>query len=396
MAEQLPHYDVIVIGGGAAGLMCAMTAGQRGRRVLVIEHANRIGKKILLSGGGRCNFTNINAGPANYLSSNPHFVKSALARYRPADFIALVERHGIRYHEKKLGQLFCDDSAKQIVQMLADECRGAGVQIITRCDTDSVQALEPGFALETTRGRLACDSLVIASGGLSFPTMGASDFGYRIAQQFGLPVLPARAALVPFVFEDEMLGFCAGLAGIAMDCVARIGKAAFRENLLFTHRGLSGPAVLQISSYWQEGGTVSFDLLPELDAPAWLREAKRTRARARVRTVLAERLPDRFVDAIEGQWFENRVMAECRDAALEALGRKLNGWEVVPAGTEGYRTAEVTIGGIDTRAVSSQTMEARNVPGLYFIGEVLDVTGWLGGYNFQWAWASGFAAGQAV
>ncbi|HEX6930287.1 MAG TPA: NAD(P)/FAD-dependent oxidoreductase [Gammaproteobacteria bacterium] len=389
-------FDVVIIGGGAAGLMCAIECGKRGRRALILEHANRIGKKILLSGGGRCNFTNINATPANYLSRNPHFVKSALARYTPADFLALIEQHGIAWHEKKLGQLFCDESAKQIVQMLADECRTNGAQILTRCATDAILRDGREFLLQTDRGAFRCESLVIATGGLSFPTMGASDFGYRIARQFGLDVLPTRAALVPLVLADDDLELAREMSGVAVDSIARAGKAAFRENLLFTHRGLSGPAILQASSYWQDGEAMQLDLLPGLDASEWLLNSKRDRGRARLRTVLAEKLPNRFVDEIEGRWFENRSLAESSDAKLRSLGAQLNAWCVRPDGSEGYRTAEVTLGGVNTNELSSKTMEAKNVPGLYFIGEVVDVTGWLGGYNFQWAWASGWSAGQAA
>lgn len=392
----MQSFDVVIIGGGAAGLMCAIEAGKRGRKTLVLDHANRIGKKILLSGGGRCNFTNTNTRPENFLSQNPHFAKSALARYTPADFIALVEKHGIAYHEKKLGQLFCDDSAKQIVQMLADECRSNGVQIMTRCAVDEIDQCDADFSLRTERGRFGCRSLVIASGGLSFPTMGASGFGYNVARQFGLNVLATRAALVPFVLEGGERSFAETLAGIAVDCIARHGRTAFRENMLFTHKGLSGPSVLQISSYWREGEVVHFNLLPGIDAIQLLTQAKQERPRVQLKTVLGGMLPNRFVDEIEGQWFENRIMAECRDQQLRALGTTLNDWQVVPAGTEGYKTAEVTLGGVDTRELSSKTMEARKLPGLFFIGEVVDVTGWLGGYNFQWAWASGYAAGQVA
>lgn len=388
--------DVIVIGGGAAGLMCAIESGKRGRKTVVLDHANRIGKKILLSGGGRCNFTNINTRPENFLSQNPHFAKSSLARFTPQDFLTLVEQHGIAYHEKKLGQLFCDESAKQIVQMLADECRTNGVQIMTRCTVDVMERHHEGFSLQTDRGAFHCNSLVIATGGLSFPTMGASGFGYRAARQFGLNVLPTRAALVPFVLEDGQRRQAETLAGIAVECVARLGNTSFRENLLFTHRGLSGPAVLQISSYWREGEVVHFDLLPGVDASQRLLQAKQERPRVQLKTVLCSMLPNRFVDEVETRWFENRIMAECRDQQLRSLGAALNDWPVMPAATEGYKTAEVTLGGIDTDELSSRTMQAKHVPGLFFIGEVVDVTGWLGGYNFQWAWASGFACGQAV
>ncbi|HEX7029675.1 MAG TPA: NAD(P)/FAD-dependent oxidoreductase [Gammaproteobacteria bacterium] len=389
-------FDVAVVGGGAAGLMCAIECGKRGRRTIVLDHANRIGKKILLSGGGRCNFTNVNAAPTNYLSSNPHFAKSALARYTPADFVALVEKHGIAYHEKKLGQLFCDGSAKAIVQMLADECRTNGVQILTRCATDALVHDGEAFELQTGRGTFRCASLVIASGGLSFPTMGASDFGYRIARQFGLDVLPTRAALVPLTLAGDDLALANEIAGVSIDSTASAGNARFRENLLFTHRGLSGPAILQASSYWHDGGALHLNLLPGLDAGEWLRSMKRERGRARLKTALAEKLPNRFVDEIENRWFDNRILAECSDATLNTLGARLNAWRVHPDGSEGYRTAEVTLGGVNTDELSSKTMESKRVPGLFFIGEVVDVTGWLGGYNFQWAWASGWSAGQVA
>ncbi|MBW3566405.1 MAG: NAD(P)/FAD-dependent oxidoreductase [Proteobacteria bacterium] len=390
------EFDVIVIGGGAAGLMCAMESGKRGRRTLVLEHANRIGKKILLSGGGRCNFTNLHATPANYLSSNPHFCKSALARYTPADFIAMVESHGIAWHEKKLGQLFCDDSAKLIVQMLADECRTNGVQVITRCAVDRVEKTGNFFSLETERGEYTSESLVIASGGLSFPTMGASDFGYRIARQFGLDVLPTRAALVPLTLAGDELALANEISGVSTECVAGNAGISFRENILFTHRGLSGPAILQISSYWKDGEDIVLDLLPGVVAADWLRTAKRERGRARLRNVLAENLPKRFVEEIEKRWFSNRFLAECPDTTLRELGEKLNAWQVTPDGSEGYRTAEVTLGGVNTDELSSKTMASKKVDGLFFIGEVVDVTGWLGGYNFQWAWASGWCAGQTT
>lgn len=394
--DDAQKFDVVVIGGGAAGLMCALEAGKRGRHTLLLEHANRIGKKILLSGGGRCNFTNIHASPANYLSSNPHFAKSALARYTAADFIALVEKHGIAYHEKKLGQLFCDESAKQIVEMLADECRRNGVQILTQCATDSIAHKDGRFELQTQRGAFECSSLVVACGGLSFPTMGASDFGFRVARQFGLEVLPLRAALVPLTLDGRELAMANEISGVSIDSIASNDQKAFRENLLFTHRGLSGPSILQISSYWRECEDISLDLLPELDAADWLLQAKHDRARSRLRTVLAEKLPNRFVDEIEDDWFENRILAECADAKLRELGSRLNAWRVRPSGSEGYRTAEVTLGGVNTDELSSRTMEARKVRGLFFIGEVVDVTGWLGGYNFQWAWASGWSAGQVA
>ena len=395
----MQEYDVIIIGAGAAGLMCAIEAGKRGRSVLVLDHANRIGKKILLSGGGRCNFTNINAGPANFISRNPHFCKSALSRYTARDFIALVEQHGIPYHEKKLGQLFCDNSAKDIVAMLADECKQAHARILTKVDVNAVQR-DDGYRLDTSVGELRCESLVVASGGLSFPTMGASDFGYRVARQFDVPVLPTRAALVPFTLDEPLRSISEAISGVATDSIAHANGPAFRENILFTHRGLSGPAVLQASSYWEPGETVEFNLLPERDAASWLLDAKRERPQRQLLSLLAGELPRRLAEQLVELWmdpeFRNRPLQEIRDAELNRLGEHLNEWRIVPSGTEGYRTAEVTLGGVDTNALSQQTMESRKVPGLYFIGEVVDVTGWLGGYNFQWAWASGFCAGQAA
>ena len=388
-------HEVIVIGAGAAGLMCAIEAGKRGRRVLVIDHANKVGKKILLSGGGRCNFTNRDAGPDNYLCANPHFCKSALSRYRPEDFIALAEKHRVPYHEKKLGQLFCDDSSRRIVALLLQECREAGVEILIDCRIRHVSRGED-FALHTERGDFRCASLVVASGGLSFPKMGASGFGYQLARQFGLRVLPTRAGLVPFTLEGKPLALAQELSGVALDTEAGCGGQRFRENILFTHRGLSGPAILQASSYWQPGEPLTLDLMPGEDAAQWLRERKHARPQARLRSVLAERLPSRFAQLIEGRWYADTIMQQLAEPDLLALAGKLGGWSLRPSGTEGYRTAEVTLGGVDTDELSSRTMEARKVPGLYFIGEVVDVTGWLGGYNFQWAWASGHAAGQHV
>ena len=391
----MQQFDVIVIGAGAAGLMCAIEAGKRGRRVLVLDHANKIGKKILLSGGGRCNFTNLNTGPGNFLSRNPHFCKSALARYRPEHFIALVERHRIPYHEKKLGQLFCDESAKDIVRMLAQECKSAGVRIATYCSVSAVEH-DGRFRLQTTLGGFQADALVVATGGLSFPKMGASGFGYDIARRFGLPLVETRAALVPFTLEGELRTLSNSLSGVSLDTEVATGNQCFRENMLFTHRGLSGPAILQISSYWHPGQQVEIDLLPGEDALCWLRERRSARPKARLRTVLSERLPNRLVQAVEGRWYPDKSMQHCSDQELSSLAGRLKQWRILPSGTEGYRTAEVTLGGIDTRALSSQTMEARDHPGLYFVGEVVDVTGWLGGNNFQWAWASGYCAGQVV
>ncbi|WP_295362623.1 NAD(P)/FAD-dependent oxidoreductase [Arenimonas sp.] len=391
------EHDVLVIGGGAAGLMCALTAGRRGRRVRVIEHANRCGKKILMSGGGRCNFTNTGTTPANFLSANPHFCKSALARYRPEHFIAMVEAHGIAYHEKELGQLFCDESSKQIVAMLLAECADAGVTVETSCSVESVDALPGGgYQLITTRGTMRAPSLVVATGGLSIPSMGATGFGYELARRFGHEVLPTRAGLVPLTLSGKHQAHYADLAGVAFPVSARCGKARFDNALLITHRGLSGPAILQVSNYWEPGRELLLDLLPGLDAEAFLLERQRTQPAAELRTVLADVLPRRFAERLCEAWFPSKPMRQFTHRQLPDLARQLANWPIVASGTEGYRTAEVTLGGVDTEGVSSTTMESKHQPGLYFIGEVLDVTGWLGGYNFQWAWASGHAAGSAA
>jgi predicted Rossmann fold flavoprotein len=389
--------DVLIVGAGAAGLMCAITAGQRGRSVLVVDHANRVGKKILMSGGGRCNFTNTGASPANYLSANPHFAKSALARYTPADFIALVEKHGIAYHEKELGQLFCDDSSKQIVRLLLDECAAAGVRIETGCGVERVRRTDEGFAVLTARGEVHAESLVVATGGLSIPSMGASGFGYELARQFGHAVLPVRAALVPLTLSGKHQEHYADLAGVALPLAeARVGKRSFRAGLLFTHRGLSGPAILQISSYWQPGDDLRLDLAPDAGLDDWLVAQRAARPAAELKNVLADALPKRLAQRLCELVFESRPMRQYRDAELRGIGRQMHDWPITASGTEGYRTAEVTLGGVDTDGLSSSTMQSKLVHGLYFIGEVVDVTGWLGGYNFQWAWASGHAAGEAV
>jgi len=388
---------VLIIGAGAAGLMCAIAAGQRGRRVLVVDHANKVGKKILMSGGGRCNFTNTGGTPANYLSANPHFAKSALARYTPADFIALVEKHRIAYHEKELGQLFCDDSSKQIVRMLLDECAAAGVTVEANCGVQRVRKTPEGFSVFTAHGEVHAESLVIASGGLSIPSMGASGFGYELARQFGHAVLPTRAGLVPLTLSGKHQEHYQDLAGVALPAVeTRVGKQSFRAGLLFTHRGISGPAILQVSSYWQPGDDLRIDLLPDMDVGPYLVEQRTARPLAELKTVLGEVLPKRLVQRLCEQWFESRPMRQYREAELGQIGAQLNAWPITASGTEGYRTAEVTLGGVDTDGLSSSTMQSKLVPGLYFIGEVVDVTGWLGGYNFQWAWASGQAAGEVV
>jgi predicted Rossmann fold flavoprotein len=389
--------DVLIIGAGAAGLMCAITAGQRGRRVLVVDHANKVGKKILMSGGGRCNFTNLGTTPANYLSANPHFAKSALARCTPWDFVALVEKHRIAYHEKELGQLFCDDSSKQIVRMLLDECAAAGVTVEANCAVQRVRRTPEGFSVHTARGEVHAESLVVASGGLSIPSMGASGFGYELARQFGHAVLPTRAGLVPLTLSGKHQEHYADLAGVALPRVeARVGRQGFRAGLLFTHRGISGPAILQISSYWQPGDDLRLDLLPDLDVGAWLVDQRTARPLAELKTVLGEVLPKRLAQRLCEQWLGNRPMRQYRETELTQIGVQLAAWPITASGTEGYRTAEVTLGGVDTDGLSSSTMQSKLVPGLYFIGEVVDVTGWLGGYNFQWAWASGQAAGAAA
>ena len=390
------HYDVLIIGGGAAGLMCAAVAGQRGRRVLVLEHANRVGKKILMSGGGRCNFTNLGAAPGNFLSQNPHFCKSALARYTPWDFVALVERHGIRYHEKELGQLFCDESSRQIVTLLLDECAAAGVQIRVDCAVLGVARDDGRYAVQTAQGAVTATSLVVATGGLSMPRMGATGFGYALARQFGHGVLPTRAGLVPLTLSGTHLDHYADLAGVSLPVESRCGGQRFKGGLLFTHRGLSGPSILQISSYWQAGADLRLDLLPDQDMAAWLLDQQRQRPGAELKTALAELLPKRLAQRLCEQWLDNRTLRQYRVADLRDIAVRLQAWPVTPSGTEGYRTAEVTLGGVDTRELSSVTMESRHVPGLYFIGEVVDVTGQLGGYNFQWAWASGVAAGRVA
>ena len=389
-------YDVLIAGGGAAGLMCALTAGRRGKRVLVIEHANRVGKKILMSGGGRCNFTNTGTSPDNFLSANPHFCKSALARYAPSDFIDMVRGHGIAFHEKELGQLFCDTSSKQIVAMLLAECATAGVRIQTGCTIEAVRGGGGGFELETTIGTFSAPALVIATGGLSIPSMGATGFGYDIARQFDHAVLPTRAGLVPLTLSGKHQERLAELSGVSVDVEARCNGASFRNAMLLTHRGVSGPSILQISSFWKPGDDLLLDLLPGVDAGDVVRRWRAERPDAELRTVLAEALPKRFAQRLCEVWLPSRPMKQFDPPQLRAIADLLSSWPLTASGTEGYRTAEVTLGGVDTRALSSTTMESRHVAGLYFIGEVVDVTGWLGGYNFQWAWASGHASGASV
>ncbi len=386
-------YDVIVLGAGAAGLMCAATAGQRGRRVLVVDHAEKAGKKILISGGGRCNFTNIGTAPDRFLSANPHFARSALARYTPADFLALIAAYGIAWHEKTLGQLFCDGSARQIVAMLLDECAKGGVDLSLGQPVRAVDHALGYFRVDVGGKTARSPALVVATGGPSIPKMGATGFAYDLARQFGLKVVEPRPALVPLTLPGD--DPCRTLAGVATPVVARVGKAAFREAMLFTHRGLSGPAILQVSSYWRHGEAIAVDLVPDR-GEGWLREAKRTMPRTGMAKLLSGVLPHRLADMLSAQLELSGELANLPDAALAAAERRLSDWRFVPNGSEGYAKAEVTVGGVSTAELSQQTMEAKRVPGLYVIGEAVDVTGWLGGYNFQWAWASGWAAGTAI
>ncbi len=387
-------YDVIILGAGGAGLMAAATAGQRGRSVLVLDHATRLGEKIRISGGGRCNFTNIHTTPANFLSANEHFCKSALRGYTPQDFVALVEKHGIAWHEKTLGQLFCDGSATQIVDLLLAECAAAGAVVQGSTRITAVAHGPDGFTVATDRGEYRCRSLVVATGGLSIPKIGATGLGYDIARQFGLNVVEPRPGLVPLTFDPGFIGRLKDLAGVSAEAEVSCGKTRFTEALLFTHRGLSGPAILQISSYWKEGEAIVIDLAPGVDVRDLLKAARRDHAKQEVLTVLARLVPRRLAETIAGLADVSGRMADQSDARLWAVASRVKEWRVVPQGTEGYRTAEVTLGGVDTGALSSKTMEARGVPGLYFIGEVVDVTGHLGGFNFQWAWSSGHAAGR--
>ena len=385
--------DVIIVGAGAAGMMCAMTAAQRGRSVLLLDHSGNLAEKIRISGGGRCNFTNLNTKPENYLSHNPHFCRSALARFTPQHFIALLQKHGIGFHEKTLGQLFCDEGSEAIITMLKEECDAAGVRWCMPC---SIQTIVKGdvFQVDTGRGVYKAQSLAIATGGLSIPRIGATPFGYKIAQQFGIPVTKLKPGLVPLSFHPEEWAAYAELAGISVDAVVSYGKQSFRENLLFTHRGLSGPAILQISSYWEHGKPLSINLLPDHDMHELF--IQRHDSRMLLSNFLAQYLPKRFADVWCGQLAENKILNQYSGKALAAFAGQLHDWQITPTGTLGYSKAEVTCGGVDTHALSSKTMQANDVPGLYFIGEVADVTGQLGGYNFQWAWASGYAAGEAV
>ncbi|RUO59144.1 NAD(P)/FAD-dependent oxidoreductase [Pseudidiomarina marina] len=395
--SQSAVHDVIVIGAGAAGLHCAATAAKRGRRVLVLDHAKQAGKKVLISGGGRCNFTNMYASPENYLSENPHFCKSALSRYTQWDFIGLVNDYGIAYHEKTLGQLFCDNSAKDIVNMLMQECSKHGAHVQLRTEVLSVEHSADGYFVKTSQGLLQAEKIVVACGGLSMPKLGATPLGYQLAEQFGHRIVPVRAGLVPFTLHEADKQRYAELSGLSVDVVASNQRASFKEAMLFTHRGVSGPSMLQISSYWHPGESIEVNLLPQDDVFAQLNELRQSRPRMSLRTAVQEWFPKRLALTLceQYQW-PDKNLADCNNALLQQVADTLHQWPLKPNGTEGYRTAEVTLGGVDTNEVSSKTMESRLQPGLYFIGEVLDVTGWLGGYNFQWAWSSGWVCGESL
>lgn len=405
----MKDLDCIVIGGGAAGLMCAATAGQRGKSVAVLDHANKVGKKILMSGGGRCNFTNYFVEPANYLSQNPHFCKSALSRYTQYDFIELVSRYNLEYHEKTLGQLFCDHKAKDILNILLAECELGSVEITTQCSIEKVEQLTDDtdyrFKLHTTMGAYRCKSLVVASGGLSIPTMGATGFGYDLAKQFGLRITAREASLVPFTFKGELLTLAQSLAGVALPVVISCNNQSFKEAMLFTHKGISGPAVLQISNYWYSGYNIEINFLPDIDLAEQIAQWQSEKSKSELTTLLSRLMPKRFVvawlaaehaKACGADNIANKNIADLSRSDIEIIAKLFHTWQCIPAGTEGYKTAEVTRGGVNTDDISSKTFEAKKVPGLYFIGEVLDVTGWLGGFNFQWAWASGYCAAQYV
>ncbi len=395
------NFDVVIIGGGASGLLCAITAGQRGRRVLVLEGSNKVGKKILMSGGGRCNFTNLYIEPDCFLSSNPHFCKSALSRYTQWDFIELVKKHGIAYEERKHGQLFCKESAKEILAMLINECEQFNIQIRTLCEVKTISQLDEsgGFKIKTGLGNFKSVSLVIACGGLSIPKMGATSFGYQVAKQFSIPVIPTQAALVPFTFSDQYKEIFERLSGISHNVILSTEDKQFEESILFTHRGLSGPAALQLSSYWQQGETISINLFPATDLKLLLKEAKQTQPNLLLRNFFTQYMAKKLVQELQELFWQDvkeKPITDISDKRLNEISAKLSSWQLKPSGTEGYRTAEVTMGGVDTDYLSSKTMECKTVPGLFFIGEVVDVTGHLGGYNFQWAWSSGYVAGQVV
>ncbi len=397
MTHTLNPFDVIIVGAGAAGLMCAIEAGRRGRKVLVLDHANKAGKKILMSGGGRCNFTNLEVGAEHYISHNPHFCKSALSRFTQWDFIARVHEQGIAYHERDHGQLFCDNSARDILDMLLSQCSQAQVQIRLNCQISQVSQLTgEDFLLTTSLGDFKAAALVIASGGLSIPKMCASPFGFKVAEQFGHHVFPTTAGLVPFTLQPQDKERFAPLSGIAVDCLISNDRISFRENMLFTHRGLSGPAILQISSYWLPGEAITIRLLPELDAAQWIEQRQQQNPQIKLATLLAGELPKRLLPVLLPEALLDKPLQELSRHAIGQIAQALQQWQIKPNNTEGYRTAEVTLGGVDCDQLSSRTMESKKVAGLYFIGEVVDVTGWLGGYNFQWAWSSGWCAGQVV
>ncbi|KAA1171264.1 NAD(P)/FAD-dependent oxidoreductase [Marinobacter salinexigens] len=393
-ANSSNQYDVIIIGAGAAGLMCAATAGYRGRKVLVLDHANKPGKKILMSGGGRCNFTNLNSTPANFLSDNPHYCISALKRYTPQDFLELVDRHGVEHEEKAPGQLFCRESAKDILNLLLTECEWAGAEIRMKTTIKAVKERSDGYLVSTSSGQLTCESLVIAAGGLSIPTMGATGFGYEIARQFGLHILPTRAGLVPFTLQPDLKEQLSPLSGISTDVDASCHQQHFREPMLVTHRGLSGPSMLQISSYWNPGDEIAINLLPTCRIEEELLALRKNKPQSTIAHYLAQHMPKRFAQAFNELQGWTGPLQAYKNSDIEQIASLLGGWHIKPSGTEGYRTAEVTLGGVDTRQLSSKTMAVQDRPNLYFIGEVVDVTGHLGGHNFQWAWASGVAAGQ--
>jgi predicted Rossmann fold flavoprotein len=392
----MTETDVIVIGAGASGLMCAIEAGKRGRRVIVLDSANKAGKKILMSGGGRCNFTNYFIEANNFISSNPHFCKSALSRYSQWDFLALITRYQIPYHERAHGQLFCNDSAKDILNMLLKECVNAGVNVQLNTLIESVESHTDCFHLKTNQGNFKSQSLVVATGGLSIPKMGATPFGYKIAQQFGISVIPTRAGLVPFTLQSDDKDKFSLLSGIAVPCIISNQKQSFKENMLFTHRGLSGPVVLQISSYWGLGEEITINLLPDLVLETALKVKRQQRVKVRLKTILDAHLPKRLLTCLLSEELLNTSLQDISDRQINLIANHINNWTIKPNGTEGYRTAEVTVGGVDCQSLSSKTMECKEVPGLYFVGEVVDVTGWLGGYNFQWAWSSAWCAGQYV
>ena len=395
------NTDVLIVGAGAAGLMCAFRAGQRGRSVLLLDHANKVGKKILMSGGGRCNFTNIHCEPDNFLSDNKNFCKSALSRYTPYDFIELVRKHNIPYHEKKLGQLFCDNKSKDILEILLKECSQAGAKIRTHCSIEQIKPLEKGYKVETSLGITTCQSLVIATGGLSIPKMGATGFAYQVAKQFGLEVLPTRAGLVPFTLNQPILDILSHLSGSSMEVTVTCNSMSFNENLLFTHRGLSGPGMLQISSYWNQGDELTINLLPKIDLFEYLKDKKSERPKAELKTLLAVHMTKNIAQTLTQLWFadkdyNNKHISQYSNQELQNISKQFHNWVVKPNGTEGYRTAEVTLGGINCDEISSKTMQANKKDDLYFIGEAIDVTGHLGGFNFQWAWASAAAAANFV